>query len=148
MTWNWNWLIWQPFWNGTTFHFILFFFFWQNYMFYRAYLYGANFIAKFRWESGFLWVLGSGGIKGGAWGHFPPPSLRLCPPPHLPTPSVEKNGQNQLFLAIFLIFAPSEMHFAPLIPPQKISGAARPATGPRNPPWAPTGVKVPWSLKC
>ena len=31
------------------------------------------------------------------------------------------------------------------MPPQKNSGAA---TGPRNPPWAPTGVKVPWSLKC
>ena len=40
------------------------------------YMYGANFIAKFRWKSGFL--------KGVPW----------------------------------------------------------------NPPWAPTGVKVPWSLKC
>ena len=60
-------------------HFILFYsfiFFLQNCDFYCPYIYGANFIAKFRWESGFL--------RGVPW----------------------------------------------------------------NPPWAPTGVKVPWSLKC
>ena len=105
-------------------------------MFYRAYLYGVNFIAKFRWESGFLWVLGSGGIKGGTWGH--PTQFEALPPP-----VSKKNGQNQPFLENVLIFAPSETHFAPLMPSTKNSGAA---TGPRNPPWAPTEVKVPWSL--
>ena len=30
------------------------FFFFKNMIFYNAYIYGANFIAKFRWESGFL----------------------------------------------------------------------------------------------
>ena len=105
-------------------------------MFYRAYLYGANFIAKFRWESGFLWVLGSAGIKGGGGhGAFPSPQFEALPP-HLPPQSVEKNGQNQPFWANFWIFAPSEMHFAPLMPPQNISGAA---TGPRKLPWARLG---------
>ena len=43
----------------------------------------------------------------------------LCP--HLPPPpSEEKNGQNQPFSANFWIFAPSESHFAPSMPPQKI----------------------------
>ena len=51
------------------------FFFWKIAIFYSPYIYGANFIAKFQWESGFL--------KGGSM----------------------------------------------------------------NPPWAPTGVEVPWSLK-
>ena len=58
--------------------FFFFFFFCQIMIFYSAYIYGANFIATFRWESGFL-RLGS-----------------RTPPP----------------------------------------------------PWAQTGVKVPWSLKC
>ena len=53
-----------------------FFFFCRIVIFYSPYIYGAYFIAKFRWESGFL--------KGVPW----------------------------------------------------------------NPPWGPTGVKVPWSLKC
>ena len=54
----------------------------------------------------------SGGIKGG---HLPP-SWRLCPllaPPQ----SEDKNGQNQPLLANFWIFAPSEMHFSPSMPP-------------------------------
>ena len=127
-------------------HFILFYlFFAELYMFYRAYLYGANFIAKFRWESGFLWVLGSGGIKGGgAWGHFLPASLRLCPPPPLAPQPVEKMVKLSHFGQIFGFF-PFRNVFSPLMPHKKICGAA---TGPRNPPWAPTGVKVPWSLKC
>ena len=55
---------------------ILTFFFCRIVIFYDQYIYGANFIAKFRWENGFL--------RGVPW----------------------------------------------------------------NPPWALTGVKVPWSLKC
>ena len=41
----------------------------------------------------------------------------------------KKNGQNQLFLANLLIFAPSELHFAPSMPPPNISAAA---TGQNN----------------
>ena len=54
----------------------------------------------------------------GDMGAFSPQSEALpttCPPP----PSKEKNGQNQPFSAIFLIFAPSESHFAFSIPPKK-----------------------------
>ena len=40
-------------------------------------------------------------------------------PPHLPPQSEEKNGQNQPFSANFWIFAPSESHFAPSMPPTK-----------------------------
>ena len=39
-----------PFWNGTTF----LIFFSRIVIFYSPYTYGTNFIAKFRWESGFL----------------------------------------------------------------------------------------------
>ena len=39
-----------------------FHFFFQNCDFYSPYIYGANFIAKFRWESGFL-SLGTNGSK-------------------------------------------------------------------------------------
>ena len=56
----------------------------------------------------------SGGIKG-AWGHLSPRS-RLCPPL---TPVRRKNGQNQLFLAIFLDFCPLRNAFSPLMPPPK-----------------------------
>ena len=51
----------------------------------------------------------------GEWGHLPPPVRGSAP--HLPPQSEEKNGQNQPFSAIFLIFAPSEMYFAPSMPP-------------------------------
>ena len=65
----------------------------------------------------------SGGIKGGMGAFATPQSEAL--PPHLPLQSEEKNGQNQPFLAIFWIFAPSETYFAPSMPPpQKFSGAA------------------------
>ena len=62
-------------------------------------------------------------------GHKGSPHWRLCPL----CPPEEKNGKNQLFLANFWIFAPSEMHFALNAPPKKqtnkqtnknISGAA------------------------
>ena len=36
------------------FHFFFFFFFCRIVIFYSPYIYGANFIAKFGWESGFL----------------------------------------------------------------------------------------------
>ena len=39
--------------------------------------------------------------------------------PHLSPQSEEKNCQNQPFWVNFGIFAPSEMHFAPSMPPQK-----------------------------
>ena len=57
---------------------------------------------------------GDGGIchpppVGGSASHLPPPP-----------PSEEKNDQNQPFSANFWIFAPSEMHFTPSMPPQKI----------------------------
>ena len=60
----------------------------------------------------------SGGIKGGG-GHggiFPPP-VGGSAPPLAPPPVRRKNGQNQPFSAIFLIFAPSETYFAPSMPP-------------------------------
>ena len=80
-------------------------------MFYRAYLYGANFIAKFQWESGFLWVLDSGGIKagGGSMGHSP--QFEALPPSTCP--SVEKNGQNQPFLEIFGFLPPQKCTLPP-----------------------------------
>ena len=55
----------------------------------------------------------SGSIKG-ALGAFSP-HLEALPP--LAPPSEEKNGQNQPFSANFWIFAPSESHFAPSMPP-------------------------------
>ena len=64
--------------------------------------------------------LSSGGIKG-AWGICLPLLEALLP--YLPSPP-EKNGKNQPFLAIFLIFAPSEMHFSPSMLRTKNSGAA------------------------
>ena len=53
------------------------------------------------------------------------PQSEALPPPLAPQ-SEEKNGQNQPFSANFWIFAPSESHFAPSVPPphKKISGAA------------------------
>ena len=55
----------------------------------------------------------------GGHGAFANPSQRLClPPTCLPTIR-RKNGKNQPFLAIFFIFAPSKIHFAPLDAPQK-----------------------------
>ena len=63
--------------------------------------------------------------QGGHGGIYPHPSEALPPPPHMPPQSERKNGQNQPFSAIFLIFAPSESHFAPSMPPtKKNSGAA------------------------
>ena len=48
------------------FHFFFFFFFFcRIVIFYSPYIYGGNFIAKFRWESGFL--------KGVPWNPHPPP---------------------------------------------------------------------------
>ena len=58
----------------------------------------------------------SGGIKGEGYGAFAPQSEAL--PPLAPSQK-EKNGQNQPFLANFWIFAPSETHFAPSMPPTK-----------------------------
>ena len=59
-----------------------------------------------------------GGGMGSIW-----PPVRLCPP--ICPQSEEKNGQNQTFSASFWIFAPSESHFLPSIPPtRKISCAA------------------------
>ena len=55
---------------------------------------------------------------GGHGGHLPPPPVGGSAP-HLPTQSEEKNGQNQPFSANFWIFAPSESHFAPSMPPTK-----------------------------
>ena len=60
----------------------------------------------------------SGRIKG-AWGHLPSPVPPLeALPPHLP-PVRRKNGQNQLFLAIFLDFCPLRNAFCPLDAPTK-----------------------------
>ena len=59
----------------------------------------------------------SGGIKGGMGGGKCPQSEAL--PPTCPPQSEEKNGQNQPFSANFWIFAPSELHFAPSMPPTK-----------------------------
>ena len=53
---------------------------------------------------------------GGGMGAFAPP---VGSSPHLP-PVRRKNGQNQPFSENFWIFAPSESHFAPSMPPQKI----------------------------
>ena len=53
----------------------------------------------------------------GGMGEFPP-SWRLSPPPLAPQ-SEDKNGQNQPFSANFWVFAPSESHFAPSMPPTK-----------------------------
>ena len=61
--------------------------------------------------------LGSGGIKEGGWGHFPPPQPEALPPTCLQ--SEEQNGINQPFLAKFWRFAPSDMHFSPLMTPTK-----------------------------
>ena len=62
-------------------------------------------------------LLGFSGGMGGGHGAFSP-NRRLYPPTCL---SVKrKNGQNQSFSANFWIFAPSESHFAPSMPPQKI----------------------------
>ena len=49
----------------------------------------------------------------GGMGAFPPLSEDL---PHFP-PVGRKNSQNQPFLVNFWIFAPSETHFAPSMPP-------------------------------
>ena len=57
-----------------------------------------------------------GGIKGEHGGICPP--IRGSSPPHFP-PVRRKNCQNQPFLENLWIFAPSEMHFAPSMPPQK-----------------------------
>ena len=65
---------------------------------------GENFVFGCQWQH-----------QGGHGGHLPPVGGL---PPHLP-PIRRKNGQNQPFLANFLIFAPSETHFAPSIPPTK-----------------------------
>ena len=52
---------------------------------------------------------------GGMRGHFPP-NWRFCP--HTcPSPVRRKMAKNQPFLAIFFIFAPSEMYFTPSMPP-------------------------------
>ena len=61
-------------------------------------------------------ITSSGDIKGG-WGHLPH-RRRLSPLP--PSRQKKKNGQNQPLSANFWIFAPSESHFAPSMPPQKI----------------------------
>ena len=58
---------------------------------------------------------------GGHWGFAPPPPPLEALPPTCP-PSEEKWSKSAIF-ANFLIFAPSEMHFSPSMPPQKISGA-------------------------
>ena len=63
----------------------------------------------------------------GQWRHQggrPPPSEALLPP--LAPLVRRKNGQTQPFLANFWIFAPSESHLAPSMPPtkKKNSGAA------------------------
>ena len=46
------------------------------------------------------------------------PPVRGSTPPTCP-PSQKKNGQTQPFLANFWIFAPSESHLAPSMPPTK-----------------------------
>ena len=67
--------------------------------------------------------LNSGGTKGGIRGHFPPQLEAL--PPFAPLPIRRGNGKNQLFLAVFFIFALLDMHFAPSMSPhKKYSGAA------------------------
>ena len=67
-----------------------------------------------------------GGIKGA----FAPPRLEALPPTCPPVR--RKNGQNKPFSANFWIFAPSESHFAPSMPPhkkkKKKSGVATAAT--------------------
>ena len=55
-------------------------------------------------------------------GAFAPLSEAL--PPSTCPQLEEKSGKNQLFSAYFWIFAPSERHFAPSMPPTKNSGAA------------------------
>ena len=62
-----------------------------------------------------------GGCMGG---HLLP--VRGSAPPHLPSQSEEKNSQNKPLSANFSIFATSESHFAPSMPPykKKNSGAA------------------------
>ena len=61
---------------------------------------------------------GVAGDSGSIKGEHLPPSWRLCPPP-LAHQSEEQCGQNQPFLENFWIFAPSESHFAPSMPPTK-----------------------------
>ena len=58
---------------------------------------------------------------GGAWGGIcPPPSWRFCSPLAPSEGKSEgKQWQNQPFLAIFWIFALSDVHFACLVPPTK-----------------------------
>ena len=74
-------------------------------------------LVMIKWSIGQNIQIISGGIKGGHGGTNAP-SRRLCPP-HLLPQSEEKNCQNQPFSANFWIFAPSESHFAPSMPPTK-----------------------------
>ena len=54
----------------------------------------------------------------GTWGHFPP-QLEALPPPPLAPNQKKKMVKISHFWQIFWIFAPSETHFAPSMPPQK-----------------------------
>ena len=51
----------------------------------------------------------------GGMGAFSPQLEALHP--HLPPSQKKQNGQSQPFLAFFFIFVPSELHFAPSMPP-------------------------------
>ena len=61
-------------------------------------------------------LFSSGGIKGGMGENAPPVGGSALP---LAPPVRRKNDQNQPFSANFWIFAPSESHFAPSMPPTK-----------------------------
>ena len=63
----------------------------------------------------YLLLLPSGSIKGGgAWGHLPPPPLEGLPPC---PPSQKKKWPKSAIFGKFLDFCPSELHFAPSMPP-------------------------------
>ena len=53
----------------------------------------------------------------GGMGAFAPPPARGTAPLLAPPSQKEKNGQNQSFSTYFWIFAPSESHFPPSMPP-------------------------------
>ena len=64
-----------------------------------------------------FWNLKAVAASKGGMGAFAPPVRGSAP--HTFPPVRRKNGQNKLFLANFWIFAPSESHFTPSMPPTK-----------------------------
>ena len=81
-------------------------------------------IVAFFYLSGWLsWVdphttLSVAASRGGGMGH-PPSSEALPPPPPLVPPTEGKNWLKSAIFGNFLNFAPSDIHFAPSMPPTK-----------------------------